>query len=222
MKYLFLILLSLVFIVGFSQTSNKKKVLIVPYGRFDFVSDYTLEEIANKNNIPATEVFNQYQIAVMNAFKNYKDENFEFELITNETYNIIKKYLKRRMGKFKGKKYYASNIKVVPDSIFNKFMTNQHTDFVVFINWYSIKKSVYISLNSNKKRSPFSIHLFDFDIYNLFKQKLFGKGEFKIVCNAPSNESVNKKLLDLKSLNVGYKFLAKYIVTILNRPIASK
>ena len=54
-----------------AQTSNKKRILVVPYGRFDFVSEFSLEDIAEKNENRMPEKIN------MGVIKQRLDDSFE-------------------------------------------------------------------------------------------------------------------------------------------------
>jgi hypothetical protein len=221
-KAIFTLAYLLIITSTFAQTSNKKKVLVVPYGRFEFVADFSLEEIGEKNSISATDVFGGFQSELTAAFSNYKDENFEFVIVDAKSIKPIQKNIKRGFGKFKGNKYYAANIKSISEEDFTKFMEYHKTDFVVFINWYHIKKAIYVSSAVKRKRTPYSSHLFDYDIYNLFKQKIIGEAKFEAVGNAPSEENLDKKMLRLTELKAAYSNFAVHVIEALNRPINIK
>jgi len=208
------------FLNGFSQTSNKKKVLVIPYGRFEFTSEFTIEDIAAKNDIEASMVFNAYQKAILNQFELYKDENFQFSPITSAAYKPYRKYIKYVDGKFKGKHHYSVNIKQFPKTEFSKLMEEHDASFVVFLNWYQIKKESLITKGKKKKRYRYGAHYVDYEIYNLFQQKVIGVGKQKMEPKSPTEEEASYALLRLTDMDSRYQNFVSTLVDILNNPFS--
>jgi hypothetical protein len=221
MKFLFSILLALFFYSGIAQT-NKKKVLVVPYGRFEFVSKYTLEDIAKKNNVPSGEIFNAYQKSILNVFGEFSNENFEFIAATDLILNPYKKYIKYEDGKFNGKNHYAIKKRSFPLESFTKLMEDNDASFIIFINWYTIQKASFSSKGKKKKRFKYSNHFLDYEIYNLFQQKVVGVGKYKIEIAQPTDEEAVYAGLRLLDLEKGYSQLVNTVIETLNTPISEK
>jgi len=222
MRSFIFILLFVTVYSGFSQTSNKKRILIIPFNRMEFDIEYSLEDIAAENNIEKTDVYENYKNKLVKTFENFSAENFEFVPVNPSIYRPLKKYVKYAHKKFNKKKFYASNLELFPDDEFTKLMEAHNTDFVLFVNWYHLRQEVYIVLTGNKPRLDYAGHYIDYDVYNLFKQKLFGAGRVQAKCPAPNKENIKHKLLRLNELEAGYKHLATHIIEQLNKPIEVK
>jgi hypothetical protein len=216
-------ILSILFIAlvyaGVAQTSNKKKVLVVPFGRFEFVSEFELEEIALKNETTPSNVFLIYQKAILAAFEDYQDENFEFISVDPVAINPYKKFIKYEYDKFDGKQYYATDLKNFSEIDFTKFLEHHHTDFVVFLTWYDIQKESFTRRRKHEKRTEYAGHYLDYDVYNLFKEKIAGKGKIKAVADSPDDLTKSFKLLRVKEIESGYIHFISKVVEQLNKPI---
>ena len=219
MKYLFSIVIILVICSGFIQNSNKKKVLVIPPSRFEFVSEFDLEEIAQKNETTVAKVFLTYEKALLNTFKNYNDENFEFVPVEAAKLKPYKKQIKYKYGKFKGKGYNSVDLTTLPETDFTKLLEAHNSDFVVFITWYDIQKEAFTRKGKHRKRAPYAAHYLDYDIYNLFKQQIAGVGKVKAEANEPNDLEVSYKLLRIKELKGAYNNFISKVVDQLNKPI---
>lgn len=216
-KYSFFLCCYFSFLIGMAQPPNKKKVLVIPYGRFEFVSDFTLEEIAEKNNIAANMVFNAYQKAILNQFVIYQEEHFEFLPITPVLYEPYKKYIKYMDGKFDGKSYCSVDIKYFPREEFAKMMEEYHADFVVFINWYQLKKGGLRTKGKKRKRYTYARHNVDYEIYNLLQQKIIGVGKKRLEPE-PTEMEASFAFLRLADLDLRYQNFVSSIVKDLSLP----
>ncbi|MBL4594216.1 MAG: hypothetical protein JKX68_10430, partial [Flavobacteriales bacterium] len=179
MRYLFSILIIVLICSGFTQISNKKRVLVIPPNRFEFVSEFDLEEIAVKNEITASKVFLTYEKALLNSFKDYSDENFEFVPVEAAKLKPYKKLIKYKYGKFKGKGHNSVDLKKFSEADFTKLLEEHNADFVIFITWYDIQKESFTRKGKHSKRTDYAAHYLDYDIFNLFKQQIAGDGKVK-------------------------------------------
>ncbi|MCO6501319.1 MAG: hypothetical protein J5I47_13220 [Vicingus serpentipes] len=221
-KRTFLIFLFLgVVFSSFSQTSNKKKVLVIPYGRFEFVSDFTLEEIAEKNEIETSMVFNAYQKAILNQLAIYEDENFTFLPITAKGYQSYKQYVKYVDAKFKGKNHYGVDIQQFPKNEFTALMEEHDASFVLFINWYQIKKETFTSRGKKRTRYIYASHYMDYEVYNLFQQKLIGVGKQRMEPKNPTEKEAAFSLLRLSDLYSRYQHFIPSLIEVLNNPFSA-
>src|SRR5690606_373281 len=85
--------------------AQKKRVVVVRYTRFQFVSEFTLEEIAENNTTNASNVFDLYQKSLNEVFATYKNEQVEFINIPASSYQEYKRFIKYGIDKFDGKKF---------------------------------------------------------------------------------------------------------------------
>jgi len=206
LKHHFLLLLLLSFVIIQSSFAQKKRILVVLYDRFQFVSQYPLEEIAAVNQVELSEVFNEYQKNTLEAFTGFSNDSVEFVPLPLITYLSLRKQTKYQLDKFNGKKYNATNLSLLSLENFHDILQQQQADFILFVNWYNIEKNAHtVYVGDNNKRYPFSQHKIDYDVYNQQKQKVIGKGNVKINCGQfPSAELVQEKSLKAASLKGCY------------------
>ncbi len=165
-----LLLMSLVVGVlfsSFAQTSNKKRVLVIPAGQFQFVTEFDIQVIASLNEISASEVFVTYEKALLNSFETFGDKNFEFVPVRAEGFRPYKRMIQYEYGKFDKKHYNSVNLKNFSEADFTKLLESYDADFVVFITWYDIQKEGFTRKGKHLKRASYAGHYIDFAIYNL-------------------------------------------------------
>lgn len=219
MRYFLLISIVPLFHLGFSQTSNKKKVLVIPPSRFEFVSEFSIEEIAKINETTSSDVFVIYEKTLLTTFGKHTDENFEFIPIDAVGLSPFKKLFKYEYGKFNGKQYNAVDLSGFSESEFTKLLDQYNADFVIFITWYDIQKESFTRKGNHIKRAQYAAHYLDYDIYNLFKQHVAGVGKVKAEGNEPNDLEVSYKLLRAKELEYAYNNFIGKVIDQLNKPI---
>lgn len=219
MKHFLSILLFLSVFSVIAQENNKKKVLVIPYNRFDLVSEFSMETIAEKNQITVSEVFFNYQKTLLNAFDSLDNENFEFIPLKHNTITPYKKHIKYESGKFKGKRYNKVNLNDLKEEDFTKLLELHGADFIVFITWYEIKKESFVRAGEHRKRVDYAGHYFDYDVFNLFKQRVIGEGRVKIKASEPNDEQASYSLLRTKELEELYQNFATHIIEQVSKPI---
>lgn len=219
MKYILSIFLIILFYSGVAQTSNKKRVLVIPPNRFEYVSEFDLEVIAKKNATTSSNVFLLYEKALLNSFGKYKDENFEFVPVEALKLQPYKNLIKYEYGKFKGKRYNAVNLKRFREKDFTNLLEQHNCDFVIFITWYDIQKEAFVRKGEHRKRVKYAGHYLDYDIYNLFQQQIVGLGKVKAEANEPNDLEASFSLLRIKELEGAYLNFINKVVIQLNKPI---
>lgn len=219
MKHFLTILLCLSVFSVVAQENNKKKVLVIPYNRFDMVSEFSMETIAEKNQITVSEVFFNYQKTLLNAFASLENENFEFIPLKHNTITPYKKHIKYESGKFKGKRYNKVNLNDLKEEDFTKLLELHGADFIVFITWYEIKKESFVRAGEHRKRVDYAGHYFDYDVFNLFKQRVIGEGRVKIKASEPNYEQASYSLLRTEELKELYQNFATRIIEQVSKPI---
>lgn len=217
---LFLILILGITTSSFTQNSNKKRVLVIPPSRFEFMSEFKLEKIAEKNSIKPSEVFLTYEKALLSSFETYKDDNFQFVAIDNKGAQEYKGKIKYGAGKFNGKNYNAVDLSRFSEEEFTKFLEQYQADFVIFITWYDIKRGNYS--RSGLKKVKYASHYLDFDIYNLFKQQVVGVAKVKAEAPEPNDLQASFSLLRTQEVKVAYANFIGKVIEQLNKPIDLK
>lgn len=219
MKHFLTILICFSVFSVIAQENNKKKVLVIPYNRFDMVSEFSMETIAEKNQITVSEVFFNYQKTLLNAFDSLENENFEFIPLKHNTITPYKKHIKYESGKFKGKRYNKVNLSDLKEEDFTKLLEVHGADFVVFVTWYEIKKESFVRAGEHRKRVDYAGHYFDYDVFNLFKQRVIGEGRVKIKSSEPNDEQASYSLLRTEELKELYQNFAAHIIEQVSKPI---
>jgi len=220
MKYIFALFLIIITVLGIAQNSNKKRVLVIPPSRFEFVSEFDLKKIAEKNEVSPSEVFLTYEKELLNSFENYKDENFEFVSIDSDGLKTYKNLIKYKAGKFNGRNYNAVDLTRFSEENFTNFLEQYQADFVIFITWYDIQKQNYS--RSGMKRVKYAAHYIDFDVYNLFKQQVVGLAKVQAEAPEPNDLQASFSLLRVKELKLAYPNFIGKVVEQLNKPIELK
>lgn len=219
MRNLFYILFIFSFSTGFSQESNKKKVLVIPYDRFEFVSEFDLETIAQKNDITKEEVYLLYQKTILKAFEEHLDENFKFIPMDRDLIKPFKSLIKYENGKFRGKNYNAVNLSGFSEKDFEKLLQDHGCDFVIFLTWYDIQKEAHMKSGGRRKRVPYAGHYIDYDVYNLFKQRVVGMGRVKAIAPKPNDLEADFYLLRTLEVTKAYTQFINSVIEQLNNPI---
>mgnify|MGYP001218301774 FL=1 len=220
MKNILSILLIVIVYSGFAQTSNKKRVLIIPASQFEFVTEFDLQLIAKLNETTASKVFLTYEKALLNSFESYNDENFEFVPVDALGLKPYKRLIKYEYGKFDKKHYNGVNLKNFSEADFTKLLDHYDADFVVFITWYDIQKEGFTRKGKHLKRASYAGHYIDFAIYNLFKQQIAGVARAKAdVATEPNDLEVSFKFLRIKEVELGYVNFINKVVDQINKPI---
>lgn len=207
----------------YSQTSNKKRVLVIPPSQFEFVTEFDLQQIADINEIAASIVFLTYEKALLNTFETYNDENFEFVPVDAAGLSPYKRLIKYEYTKFNRKQFNGVNLKNFSEADFTKLLAHYNADFVVFITWYDIQKESFTRNGKHQKRASYAGHYMDFAIYNLYKQQISGLAKVKAeAATEPNDLEVSYKFLRAKEVKFGYlTFIAK-VVDQINKPIEAK
>lgn len=205
-----------------NATFQKKKVLIIPMNRMAFQSEVPLSDIGEINEIKSSEVFNTYQEEIIGSFIDVQDDNFEFVNVDMSVFNPLKQYLDFGYSKGRKKRYYTVSIDRIPKSSFEHLMEYHQADFVLFVNWYSIKKETYLTIGKKNNRLPYSGHYIDYDVYNLFGQKVFGEGNLKAKIDVKSEDELQYRSLRLKELKGGFNKWVKHVIERLNNPLNNK
>jgi hypothetical protein len=220
MKNILSILLLVIVYSGFAQTSNKKRVLVIPASQFEFVTEFDLQLIAKLNETSASKVFLTYEKALLNSFESYNDENFEFVPVDAAGLKPYKRLIKYEYGKFDKKHYNGVNLKNFSEADFTKLLDYYDADFVVFITWYDIQKEGFTRKGKHLKRASYAGHYIDFAIYNLFKQQIAGVAKAKAdVATEPNDLEVSFKFLRIKEVELGYINFISKVVNQINKPI---
>ena len=68
---------------------KKKKVILIPYSRFEFHSSVDLETIASINEVKPNDVYGLYASTLQNAFWNFKHDSIMFITLSEEDFSVF-------------------------------------------------------------------------------------------------------------------------------------
>lgn len=213
LKKTYPLFLLLILSVEFLSAQNHR-ILIVPYTRFQFVSDFKLEELAKINEVEPSEVYKTYVEELNNTLVASSNQQVSFVPIEPQEYTEIKKYIRYNLDKFNGRNYSASNLSLLPEDNYKALLIKHNATHVIFINWYNITKSVQTTyIGDRNKRQKYSTHLMDYDVYNQNKIRVIGKTKAALDCgDFPSESIISNKSLKAKELKSCYNnFLLELI-----------
>jgi hypothetical protein len=187
------------------------KILVIPFSRFEFHTEFDISEIAEVNNTSTDSVYLLYRNALMAVLLENKTKNIEFVLPSYNDEKIIKAAVKCSYAS-KPERHYKADLSAVDLKKFNLLLKKYDTKNVLFINWYKIEKTYQNNLNgAGKARKPFAEHYIDFNVIDNNKNYLISKGKFYFKETKPSAESINSKNLRIQDVVISFDNLPNFI-----------
>lgn len=201
-------------IQGVFVVAQQKKVLVVPFTRFQLDSEFKIEELDKFNEGSSAEVYDQYVKCLEKAFNNFNDELVSFEVLSGADYTQNKKFIRCNLGKFKGKNYNQSSLKLFDKEQYSELLKSYDADLLLTVNWYSIDKAIHtVFIGDRNKRMKYSQHKLDYDVYDMKQERILGKGNQKLFCgDFPSESIINSKSLNASELAPCYGELIQDLV----------
>ena len=97
-----------------------------------------------------------------------------------------------------------------------RIMRSYNAEYVLFVNWYNIKKNLYTGVGNEYLGKPFSLHYVDYDVYDLEKNKITWGHKVEIEQTADS-VIIKEKGLGVNGLTKGYQGLLSRICGEINQ-----
>lgn len=191
----------------------KKTILIVPFNRFEFHTEYPLHEIADANEVGKYEVFDLYRNNFLNTIATHECTAFRFKVINAVNLSFLTYRVSYEDDKKYG--YYASNLSRLTVADLQRIMHTYNADYILFVNLYQVKKEIFFGMGKASLGAPFSSHFIDFDIYNAQKERLGWQQRYEIE-NLLTTESLARKGLHSSDLKKGIIGFAEFCCTLLN------
>lgn len=201
----FLLLLGI--LVSFEVTAQTR-VVVIPYGRFDFHSDYDLKTIGEYNKIDPNDVYQAYKDSLVSALQRH-NKGTTFFIPKQADLDGIQGLVTYEYRK-KPLAHYAVNIMELNPAMV-QLLTRQYgrSHYVLFINWYKIKKTRYSTLSgASKAKVPYTYHFVDMDLFDVRRNWIGGAAQFEMKMDAPSTKALFFRNLRLKEVRTGYKNFA--------------
>ena len=162
------ILLLLIFLASVIQAQEStKRVLVIPFGRFDFQSQFSLDKIAYVNDISNVDL-------VVDTYLNHFISTSSKEKGQLELFRIneddLKVLLTRVSKEYKSRptSHYGVNIDLLKKEEIDALLTNYSADYILFLTQYSIRKKVIVAGRNfdGNKFIPWSLHEVDYELYD--------------------------------------------------------
>lgn len=187
------------------------KILVIPFSRLEFHTEFNISEIASVNNSNPDSVYWLYRNALISVLLENKAKNIEFILPSYNDEKIIKAAVKYNyVGK--PERHYKADLSAVELKKFNLLLKKYAAKNVLFINWYKIEKTYQNNLSgAGKARKPFANHYIDFNVIDNDKNYIISKGMFYFKETKPSVESINSKNLRIQDVVFSFGILPVYI-----------
>lgn len=191
---------------------TKKKIILVPYSRFEFHSDVALETIASINLVNPNDVYGLYATTLQNAFWNLKHDSVMFITMSEEDFTAFSKKVFYEYQKQKPP-HYAVDLSRLDNAYFNSILAKYDASEFVFINMYQIKKAKKSAPVAGKKTSyQYSNHIIHFDIIGKDKKQIYGEGNRYVNLENPDVVDIQTMHLKKETLLKAYTYLAIYII----------
>ncbi len=195
-KIAFIVLLILPCVEGSTQSlnsANDLNILLVPYNRFNFHTEYKLSEIAEVNQIESKEVYNAFLGTLLKELV-YNDSNLHFKVVDQSDLAFFMKNVNYSFDARKG--YTSCNINPIPASEWENILDYYEADAIMFLTVYRIKSTSKSMAGSQSGRMPFSKHYIDYEMRGFDKSRtdVFGTFEFPLEINGTVLSSKGLKL----------------------------
>lgn len=187
------------------------RILIVPYSRIEFHTEFSIDDIAEINTTVSDSIYAIYRNALLHVLLNSSLKNIEFILSSENDEKIVRMAVKYSYSN-KPQRHYMANLSAVDKNKFAALLGKYQAQMVLFINWYKIEKTYQNNLSgSGKARKPFAEHYIDFDVVDKDKTILFCEGKFYFKATKTNAETIESKNLRIKEVKNGYQILPLYI-----------
>lgn len=191
---------------------KKKKIILIPYSRFELHSDVAIETIASINDVNPNDVYGLYASTLQNAFWNLKNDSIMFITLSEEDFSTFSKRVFYEYQKQKPP-HYAVDLSRVDNTYFNSILTKYDAAEFVFINMYQIKRAKKSAPVAGKKTSyKYSNHIIHFDVIGKDRKQIYGEGNLYINLENPDVRDIKTMHLKKETLLKAYTKLAIYIV----------
>ena len=195
------------------QNPYTKRVLLVPFNRFELHTEIELSLINKANNIKQDEFYPNLLNAFHESFILNSNDQVTYHVIKPEDYKELIKYVNQAVTKG----HFESFLNDLEFKDYKAILNAYDCEYVLFINWYRIKDiKRSIKIEKLKHIERYSEHSIDYDVFNANKNNVLRMSAVKF--EVEITEDNYKKLgVRLKDMPPVYKKLVDQIsVEILN------
>lgn len=152
---------------GFAQ----RKILVVPFDRFEFHTEIPLEMINEANGFELDQYYPALARTMTDAFTLGSSKESVFVVIGESDYNMLRRYLKFR---FNGKEaHYECSLELLHKNIYQQILEEYNCQYMLVIDWYRImQKKEGVTVNKIRKVDVYTEHYIDYDLFNKEKVRI--------------------------------------------------
>ena len=146
------------------DSSEKRSILVIPFGRFDFHTEVEMEEINKINGSTGEDFYNQVYAGLCEAFILNGNEQVIFRLADDEDKLSFRN--KVRFGMKGNTGHFACFPDDLPKSDMKKLLDEYECDYLLSVNWYRIQESrSSVKSGRVKKVRLYTTHMIDCDLF---------------------------------------------------------
>lgn len=188
-RILWLFLLQISF---FLQAQEKDRIAIVPFGRFDFHSEFSFREIAEHNSWETEElVYSSYSQSLLESLSK-STEKKQFFMLPQTEVNLFQTQIPKV---YKSKPITHSGVdlsRIKENGRLESIMESLGADYLMFLIKYEIKGKMLTTTvgSGGSKFLPWSRHLLTYEVYNKNGDLVVLADQFEIKPKSPKVESL--------------------------------
>ena len=190
-----------------------KRILLVPYDRFDFQSKFSLDDIAKYNSWDSTDlVFTKYQNRLVDALSQ-PDSHISMFVLPEQELRQVKSLLPKE---YKSEPTTHQGVQIenlVKSGKLKLLLENFQADYFLVMTEYMISPKLVPTKASyeGSKFLAWSVHKFTYEIYDAEGKLVAMANRYGIDPTLPKEENADTKGTLLKSLSKPYSKLLKGI-----------
>lgn len=150
-----------------AQNEEKVNILIVPFDRFSFLSQFPLEELAAINQVEKDSVYVLFKEKVVRELSIPYQKYHFFELREKERRDLLQRL--PQVYKTKPTTHMGFEVdKVVKSGYLKRLLKNFSADYILLFNHYELKKKMLLSPQNfeGSKFIPWSSHNFAYEVFD--------------------------------------------------------
>ena len=185
---------------------KQKKVLLIPFNRFEFHTELKLSWINAINQMEKDQYYPALRQAFGDAFAMGDFRTIKYIVISDADYTSIMPYIR---FSFVGKEgHYSSDLELLSSNIYQKLLDDYKCDFVLIVNWYRIlERKESVKLKGVRRFGLYSEHLIDYDFYDHKKVRLSYGSNHKFMVE-PTEDNLQYGGVRISELRTEFKKLA--------------
>ena len=178
-----------------------KKVLLIPFNRFEFHTELKLSMINDINQMEKDQYYPALVQAFSDAFVLGDFNKVKYFVMSDVDYASIMPYIRfKSVGK---EGHYNSDLELLHQNIYQKLLEDYDCDFVLIINWYRIlERKESVKLKGGRRFGIYTEHLIDYDFYDDQKHRLsYGANKkFKVKPTVDNLEYGGVRISELRTV----------------------